>query len=169
MRKVFYSFYYKEDAQRASLVRNMGVVEGNKLLDDNEWEEVTRGGDDAIRSWIDGQLAKCDCLVVLIGANTYSRRWVRYEIEKAWSMGLGVVGVYVNRLKGFDQQQSTRGVNPLRFAKTSDGDSIAHYAETHEPTGYCSKEVYAEIRNSIEQWVDKAIQDRNFLKGFTGH
>ena len=29
-RRVFYSFYYKEDSWRASQVRNIGVVEGNR-------------------------------------------------------------------------------------------------------------------------------------------
>ena len=37
---VFYSFHYNADNARASQVRNMGVVEGNRPATDNEWEQV---------------------------------------------------------------------------------------------------------------------------------
>ncbi len=47
-RRVFYSFNYAEDAWRASQVRNMGVVEGNRPATDNEWQDVSKGGDSAI-------------------------------------------------------------------------------------------------------------------------
>ena len=32
-------FYYKEDNWRASQVRNLGVIEGNILVSDNDWEQ----------------------------------------------------------------------------------------------------------------------------------
>ncbi len=51
-RRVFYSFHYKPDNWRASQVRNMGVIEGNAPVSDNEWEEITGGGDEAIEQWI---------------------------------------------------------------------------------------------------------------------
>ena len=43
-RRVFYSFHYAADSWRAAMVRNIGVVEGNRPATDNNWEEVTRGG-----------------------------------------------------------------------------------------------------------------------------
>ena len=39
-RQVFYSFHYEHDNARASLVRNIGVVEGNKPASDNDWERL---------------------------------------------------------------------------------------------------------------------------------
>ena len=36
-RKAFYSFHYKNDNWRASTVRNIGSVEGNKPASDNDW------------------------------------------------------------------------------------------------------------------------------------
>jgi len=44
----------------------MGVVEGNKPATDNDWEEITSGGDRAIKKWIDDQLYGKSCNVVLI-------------------------------------------------------------------------------------------------------
>ena len=48
----FYSFHYKPDATRASQVRQIGAIEGNKPTSDNSWEKVTSAGDDAIKKWI---------------------------------------------------------------------------------------------------------------------
>lgn len=54
-RRVFFSFHFAKDAWRAAQVRNMGVVEGNKPLSDNEWEKVKKGGEQAIKKWINEQ------------------------------------------------------------------------------------------------------------------
>lgn len=38
-RKVFYSFFYfKDDNRRASQISNMGIIEGNQSVSDNDWE-----------------------------------------------------------------------------------------------------------------------------------
>ena len=86
-RRVFFSFHYQRDAWRASQVRNIGVIEGNASATDNKWEEVKRGGDAAIRRWIDEQLTGRSCTIVLVGAETADRQWVKYEIEKSWNDG----------------------------------------------------------------------------------
>ena len=49
-RQVFYSFHYKNDVRRVSQVRNIGTLEDNKPVSDNEWEEVKRKGDDNIKN-----------------------------------------------------------------------------------------------------------------------
>lgn len=84
-RRVFYSFHYKPDCTRVAKVRNMGVVEGNKPASDNDWEEITSGGDAAIEKWIDEQLDGKSCNVVLIGEKTAGRKWINYEIKSAWN------------------------------------------------------------------------------------
>ena len=55
-RNTLFGFHYKPDCWRASQVRNMGIIEGNCPVSDNEWESITKGGDDAIKKWISGQL-----------------------------------------------------------------------------------------------------------------
>ena len=55
-RRTFFSFHYKPDNWRAAKVRNMGVVEGNSPVSDNDWETVTGGGETAIKRWIDDQM-----------------------------------------------------------------------------------------------------------------
>jgi len=78
-RKSFYSFHYKPDNWRAATVRNIGAIDGNKPATDNDWESVTKGGDDAIKRWIADQIYGRSCTVVLVGANTANRKWINYE------------------------------------------------------------------------------------------
>lgn len=42
-RKCFYSFHYEPDNWRASQIREMGSLEGNRPATDNDWEEVKKG------------------------------------------------------------------------------------------------------------------------------
>ena len=65
-RRVFCSFHYAPDNWRASQVRNIGVIEGNRPATDNDWESITRGGDKAIKRWIADQLSGRSCTVVLV-------------------------------------------------------------------------------------------------------
>jgi hypothetical protein len=62
-RRVFYSFDYEMDAARVQLVKNMGKIESQPLLSGNKWEEVRKGGDRAIKKWIDDQMYGKNCLV----------------------------------------------------------------------------------------------------------
>ena len=42
------------------------------------------------------------CVIVLIGTETASRKWVQYEIKEAWKRGKGIVGIYINYICLFD-------------------------------------------------------------------
>ena len=83
-RQVFFSFHYDNDNWRAAQVRNMGKVDNSSTFSDNEWEEVKEKTESAIKDWIDEQLNKCSCLVVLIGEKTANRKWINYEIKRAY-------------------------------------------------------------------------------------
>jgi len=98
-RQVFFSFHFDNDAWRAGQVRNMGMVDGNNPVSSNEWEEIKRKGDDNIKNWIDENLKYRSCTVVLVGSKTASRKWVRYEIQRSWELGKGVVGICIHNLK----------------------------------------------------------------------
>lgn len=45
---VFYSFHYERDVHRVQLVMSLNALEGQPLLNSQEWEKVRRGGDAAI-------------------------------------------------------------------------------------------------------------------------
>src|SRR5262245_5787369 len=109
----FFSFHYIPDNWRAAQVRNMGVLEGNAPVSDNDWESVKRSGDAAIERCIMGQLNGRSCSIVLVGTNTAGRKWINYEIEKSWNAGKGLVGIHIHSLKDINGAQSTKGVNPF--------------------------------------------------------
>ena len=159
-RKAFFSFHYVPDAWRASQVRNMGVVEGDAPVTDNDWETVTRGGDAAIERWIDRQMNGKSCAIVLIGANTAGRKWITHEIKTAWNGGKGVFGIHIHNLKDRNSAQSTRGANPFDYLTLDSGRTLSGVVRTYDPPYFDSTQVYAYIKNNLDSWVEAAIAQR---------
>lgn len=162
-RKVFYSFHYKPDSWRTSQVRNIGTVEGNKPAADNDWETVKKGGDSAIKKWIDDQLNGRSCTIVLIGTDTADRKWINYEIKKSWDDKKGVLGIYIHNLKDSDGKQSKKGDNPFDKVTATVNKSekkLSAVVKAYDPPKTDSKEVYEYISNNIEAWIEAAIEIR---------
>lgn len=161
-RKAFYSFHYKPDNWRASQVRNMGLVEGNNPVSDNDWESVTKGGDDAIKKWIANQLDGRSCTIVLVGENTAGRKWINYEISESWNESKGVVGVRIHRLKDSDGSQCLAGANPFGYVTfKKDNKPLSSVVKLHDPPYSTSSDVYDYIKKNISAWVEEAIEIRN--------
>lgn len=161
-RKCFFSFHYKPDHSRASQVRNMGVVEGNQSIADNDWETVTKGGDAAIKKWIDDQMVGRTCTVVLVGTETANRKWINYEIVKSWDRGLGVVGIRIHGLKNFDKQTSAAGQNPFDYiGHGNTGNKLSSIVKLYNPPGAESTDRYGWIKDNIDAAVEEAIKIRN--------
>lgn len=158
-RRVFFSFHFENDSHRASQVRNMGALEGNTPVNDNDWEAVKRGGDKAIEKWIDEQLDGRSCAVVLVGAATSSRKWIKYEIQKAWNAGKGLVGIRIHGLKNLNGLTSAMGSNPFDDF-TIGGKQLSSVVKLHFPSGADSKAVYADIKSNLDAWVEQAIKIR---------
>lgn len=161
-RRVFYSFHYKPDAWRASKIRNIGAIEGNKPCTDNDWESVTRGGDTAIERWIDEQMKGRTCAIVLVGTNTARRKWIDYEITKAWNAGMGIFGIYIHRITNKDGETCAQGSNPFATF-TIGGKPMSSIVPVYAPTGVLSSQVYANISENLEDWIDEAIAIRKRL------
>ena len=160
-RRTFYSFHYKPDNWRAAKVRSIGVIEGNRPVTDNKWEQIKRGGDRAIQKWIDGQLKGKSCTIILIGAKTAGRKWIKYEIKKSWNDGKGVLGIYIHNLLDRDGYKATKGKNPFAdFTMNRDGKKLSSIVETYDPPYSNSKKVYAYIKENLATWVEDAISIR---------
>lgn len=160
-RRVFYSFHYKPDNWRAATVRNIGVIEGNRPASDNDWEAVTKGGEDAIKKWIADQMYGRSCTVVLVGEGTANRRWINYEIVKSWDEGMGVVGIRIHGLKDVNQQTATMGNNPFEYIGYGNtGKKLSSIVKCYNPGGSTSQERYDWISKHIENAVEEAIQIR---------
>ncbi len=111
MRKVFFSFKYKDDVSRAMVVRNSWVTQGKEaagFIDEASFEKVKRQGDIAIQRWIDSQLKGTSVTVVLVGQRTCNSRWVKYEIEKSIAIGNGLLGIDISKINDFQGNTSER-------------------------------------------------------------
>ena len=156
-RQVFFSFHYDNDNWRAGQVRNMGKVDNSSTFSDNDWEEVKWKSDDKIKEWIDEQLRKRSCLVVLIGSETADRKWVKYEIKKAYELDKGIVGIYINKLKDRNGNQDSKCKNPF---DNIDGVSMSKYVKCFE-SGYASSDnVYNDIKENIEDLIEYGIEHK---------
>lgn len=158
-RRVFFSFHYEADNWRASMIRNMGVLDGNAPVSPNSWEQVKFGGDAAIKSWIDAQIASRSCVVVLIGADTAERKWVRYEIKRAWESGKGVVGIYVHNLKDRSGKVAPKGINPFETIMIG-GLALDQLVRAYDPPNSFYPSIYGTMRLKLEGWVEEAIEIR---------
>jgi|SRR5437016_4638510 len=161
-RRCFYSFHYKPDATRASQVRQIGAIEGNRPASDNDWEAITKGGDAAIERWIADQLDGKSCTIVLVGSATANRKWINYEIAKSWDKGLGVVGVCIHGLKDLDGNTSPKGANPFDFITHGPTKKpLSSLVKCYDPAGATSKDRYAWITQHLANAVEEAIRIRN--------
>lgn len=156
-RKVFHSFDYKRDAMRVQQVKQIGALEGQPLLSSNDWEKVERQGEAAIKRWIDQQMADKDCLIVLIGSGTAGRKWVDYEIVKAWNDGKGVVGIYIHNLKHPVHGTSAMGKNPFDGIDFGQNKKLSAVVKAYNPS---SGSPNRWIEDNIEAAVEEAIQIR---------
>lgn len=158
-RRAFYSFYYKPDNWRAGQVRNMGIIEGNPPVSDNDWETITKEGDTEIQNWINAQLVGKSVAIILIGANTAGRKWINYEIKKAWENKKGVLGIYIHNLKNREGEQTYKGTNPF-YNIIINGNNLYGIAQTYDAPHTESKDVYNYIKDNLTDWVETAITIR---------
>ena len=165
-RRVFFIFHYEQDFWRAGQIRNIGALDGNKPVSDNDWEEVKRRGDVAIKKWIDDQIRPRSCTVVLIGSHTAGRKWIEYEIKKSWDDRKGLLGIYIHKLLDKNRRPSAEGRNPFdnftvpTFNKLVPWIPMSFAVPIYNPPYIYSRLVYNHIKTNIADWVDIAIQTR---------
>lgn len=117
-RNVFFSFHYSRDVRRIVQVRNSWVVRPDgtapPFYDKAEFEQVKRraGG---IEKWIDAQLSGTSVTVVLFGAETYYRPWVRYEVRRSFELGKGLLAIDIHNVKDPQWGADAPGQNPLSW------------------------------------------------------
>jgi hypothetical protein len=98
MRHVYFSFHY-DDVWKANQIRNSYVVAGNRaagFVDRSLWEEAKSKDDPALKALITEGMNGTSVTVVLIGRETASRRWVKYEIRESVRRGNALLGLHLN-------------------------------------------------------------------------
>ncbi len=115
-RYAFFSFAYEDVRNfKANVVRRSWFLNhsANTFIDGSIWEtEITKSPSE-IKALIEDGLYQTSVTAVLIGDNTASRRWVKYEIVKSFERGNGILGIHINRIRDKFQNISSKGLNPL--------------------------------------------------------
>lgn len=152
MKKVFFSFHYKLDNWRVNQIRNIEVVKDKeqRIFKPNQWEAIKRKGDSFIKNWIDRQMKGCDCVIVLIGEKTHTRKWVKYEVKRAKELGIPIFGIFIHNLKDRKHQTTKKGQNVFDI-------------HCYEPN---PKDAYHDIRDNLESWINR--KTFSFFKFFSG-
>lgn len=154
---VFFSFHYGNDVMRVQQIRNIGALEGNEPVSPNDWEQIKRGGEASIQRWIDDNMKYKRCVIVLVGAETANRPWVRYEIEKAWNDGKALFGIYIHNLRCPRNGTCAKGQNPFDTFNFNDGRKLSSVVQCYDPGGI---NTYNVIAANMETWVNAAIAQR---------
>lgn len=160
--RVFYSFYFDRDFWRVQQIRNMGVIEGNEPAEPNKWETIKRTGDSAIKKWIDDNMQYRSCVIVLVGSKTSERKYVQYEIKKAWGEGKGLFGIYIHNLEDQYGKTDIKGKNPFNMTYLGlNGALLSSYISCYDPgvDVSTSKDTYQYIKKYMAQWIEKAISE----------
>ena len=158
-RKVFFSFHYKRDSVRAGQVRNSNVVKSRSIetsdfIDAAKWEEVQRKGDQAVKDWIAAQLRGTSVTVVLIGAETSKRKWIKYEIDESLKCRNGLLGVYIHNCPLFDGSRDPKGVSPFDNLSLTRNGVTKKLSEIYRTYDWINDDG----RNNLGSWIEAAAK-----------
>ena len=160
VRNAFFSFHYRNDVWRANQVRHSWVTKGDRVaagfVDAADFEEVKKGGEAAIKRWIDAQLSGTSVTVVLIGSETSTRDYVKYELQKSYAKGNGMLGIYIHNCKDKSGNTSSKGSNHFgEIGKDDKGDPV-YFSAAYTMYDWVNDDGYQNIGTWIEAAATKA-------------
>lgn len=117
-RRTFFSFHYEPDVWRAWNVRNSWVAfpgdqQGVGFFDNSVFEASKKESADALKTFLRKGLENTSVTCVLAGQDTWTRRWVRYEIARSILKGNGLLTVHIHGVKNRYGLYGAKGANPL--------------------------------------------------------
>lgn len=162
-RRTFFSFHYKPDVWRAWNARNSRVVKSESaeegFFDSSVFEASQREGDDNLKRFLREGLEGSSVTCVLTGSNTWSRRWVRYEIVRSILKGNGLLTVDIHGLKDKDGNIAEKGADPLAQVGLYRADQKIFFAEW-KGGKWVKYEDYSLAVDESVLWFDAPV-DRN--------
>lgn len=156
-RKVFFSFHYQRDVRRVVQVRNSWLLrpgdEAQPFYDKAEFEKVKQrsGG---IERWIEDQLAGTSVTVVLFGAKTFDRPWVRHEVKRSYELGKGLLAIDIHNVKDPQLGADTPGRNPLGHWSVKRDGRDQPFTEIYRTYDWVRDNGYA----NMPAWIEAAAR-----------
>lgn len=159
MTSAYFSYHFANDAARASAARRVMAIEADDPISPTAWEDLGYGGDTAVTRWVIERMRSKECLIVLIGSQTASRKWVKYEIKQAWESGRGVMGINIHSLLDARGKESKPGKNPFDDF-VYDGIRLSELVRVYEPLGDTAQENLMYIAHNAHGWAANAVAAR---------
>ena len=134
-RRVFFSFHYQNDIWRVNQVRQSwryqheSQREAEGFYDGSIWENSKRTGPESLKALIRDGMSNTSVTCILVGAETYSRRWVRYEIARSIIKGNGLLSVRIHLMGDRNGYASHEGPNPLDYMGVYNAGNAIRLAE----------------------------------------
>lgn len=154
-KSVFFSFHFERDVHRVQLVRQINALEGQPLMNPQEWEKLRAPGPSAVERWIDEQMKGKRAVIVLIGRETAGREWVQYEIDKAWRDKKPLLGVRINGLSSMGAYDAP-GADPfVRTGIPAGKVPIFDPTEKFSNGSTDTRATYNTLRNNLSTWSDR--------------
>lgn len=101
-RHTFFSFHYNNDVLRAHVLRNAWVTQDRAdagFFDKSAFEKAKNENPDSLKRFLTSKLQGTSVTCVCVGAHTFARPWVRYEIVRSVQLGKGLLGVRLDRVR----------------------------------------------------------------------
>ena len=157
-RRTFFSFHYENDVWRANIVRNSWITkpdtEAAGFIDAADFEEVKKGGDLAIKRWINNQLNGTSVTVVLIGSDTSNREYIKYELQQSYEKGNGMLGIYIHNLKDRMGNTSAKGSNSFGVIGKDKNNKDVYFSIDYP----CYDWVVDDGYKNLGTWIDNAAK-----------
>lgn len=120
-RKAYFAFKF-DDVMRVNNVRQAWKIDhpDNQLMrsfyDSSLWESKKLEGDDALKKLTRDGVEYTSAVCVLIGTDTWSSWWVKYEIARSVIDSRGLLAVHINSLNHHQRRwPDPLGLNPLQL------------------------------------------------------
>lgn len=167
-KRIFFSFHYQDVIDfRANAVRQHWVTKPNResagFFDASLWEASKKQGDIALKRLINAGIKRTTVTCILIGSETYSRRWVKYEIMKSLQKGNQIFGVHINSIRGRDQRTKNQGPNPLEYLGVTFSNTGKRATLWEKKSGKWFE--YTEIDNSTSYSINE-VERKYWGEGF---
>ena len=157
-RPVFLCFDYTVDLPRASMIRDMVRVTGDYVFFDINWTVLSHLPEETVKAMIDEQLERCDCLLVLITGTTARCPLVNYEIQQAYEMRKGIVGIYAHHLRPDPSLSAEKGANPFFYLYTGTKERLCTYLSCYDPPFTSTRFTYDDIYSRLDILIEEAIR-----------
>lgn len=101
-RHTFFSFHYHNDVMRAQIVKNAWVTQDrceSGFFDKSAFEKAKIENPNKLKQFLNEKLNGTSVTCVCVGAQTFARPWVRYEIIRSIQQGKGLLGIRLDNVK----------------------------------------------------------------------